>query len=99
MVDKDMQLFAVVDIWYKFAEYIALEFRTLFVKREMSALAAVIAVSRVVISHDLPLFYIRCNARNARTPRHACRACGSVSTAAPSRHRLMAKIRLGLYHR
>ena len=51
MVDKDMQLFAVVDTWYKFAEYLVLELRALFVKREMAALAAVIAVSSVVIRH------------------------------------------------
>ena len=52
MVDKDMQLFAVVDIWREFAEYIALEFRSLFIKREMAALAAVVVVASAVICHS-----------------------------------------------
>lgn len=56
MVDKDMQLFAVVDLWRELAEYLVLEFRALFVKRKVATLAAVIAVARVVIHHDLPLF-------------------------------------------
>ena len=83
MVDKDMQLFAVVDLWREFAEYIALEFRSLFVKCEIATLAAVTAVARAVIRHDLPSFSIRCNARNARTPCPACRACDRQSSLAP----------------
>ena len=59
MVDKDVELFAVVDPWYEFAEYIALEIRALFVKREMTALAAVVAVASAVIRHgSLPSYCI-----------------------------------------
>lgn len=52
MVDKDMQLLAVVDIWREFAEYFALEFCTLFIKLEMATLAAVVVVASAVIRHS-----------------------------------------------
>lgn len=57
MVDKDMQLFAVVDTWYEFSEYIALEFRALFIKCKMATFATVVAVTSAVICHGLSLFY------------------------------------------
>lgn len=52
MVDKDMQLFAVVDLWREFAEYLVLEFRALFIKREIASLAAVVVVASAVICHS-----------------------------------------------
>ena len=51
MVDKDMQLLAVIDFWHVSAVYLANEFRTLFVKREMAALATMVAIASVVIRH------------------------------------------------
>ena len=54
-----MQLLAVIDFWHVSAVHIAYEFRALFVKREMTALAAVVAVASAVIRHgSLPSYCI-----------------------------------------
>ncbi|MFR2626235.1 MAG: hypothetical protein ACLS89_01105 [Collinsella sp.] len=78
MVDKDMQLLAVVDLWHVPAVYLALEFRALFVKREMAALAAVVVVSSGVICHDLSLFlFVVMPEMLARLVLHVAQVIGS----------------------
>lgn len=47
-----MQLLAVIDFWHVSAVYLANEFCALFVKREIYAFVAVIAIASVVIRHD-----------------------------------------------
>ena len=79
-----MQLFAVVNLWHVLTEYLAVIFRALFVKHEMTALATMVAVSSCVIRHDLQLFLFVVMPENARMLRFAYRACGLVSTTAPN---------------